>query len=150
MGGHLPGHMRPAPCQIRMRLFSHPGWWVHRLAQGNLEAFVGGPIKGCLHEDGAIGQKPGKDTFLPLVCMATFAGELLVMHCRRPFWLHAVKWKLKPQQDPNRVYLHWTYWVVCQPATHIMHRRCPNKLHGHVPTQTPAVPAGWSNLARTC
>ena len=77
MGGHLPGHMWPALCQIRTRLFSHPGQWAHHLAQGNLEAFVGGPIKGCLHEDGTIGQKPGKDVFLPVsMPWQLFAGEL--------------------------------------------------------------------------
>ena len=45
------------------------------MAQGDLEAFVGGPIKGCLHEDGAIGQKPGEDTFLPLVRHGDFCGR---------------------------------------------------------------------------
>ena len=45
---------------------------MRRLAQGDLEAFVGGPVKGCLHEDGAIGQKPGEDIFLPLVCRGNF------------------------------------------------------------------------------
>ena len=70
-----------------MRLLSRPGRRARCLAQGDLEAFVGGPVKGCLHEDGAIGQKPGEDNFLLLVCHGLFAGELLVMHCRRPFWL---------------------------------------------------------------
>ena len=37
---------------------------------------------------GAIGWKPGKDIFLPVSTpWRLFVGELLVMHCRRPFWL---------------------------------------------------------------
>ena len=63
-GGHLPGHM----------LISHPGQRACQLAQGNLEAFVGGPVKGRLHEDGTIGQKQGEDIFLPLVRHSNFCG----------------------------------------------------------------------------
>ena len=86
-GGHLLGHMRPAPCQIRMRLISHPGWRVHRFSQGDLEAFVGGPIKGCLHEDGAIGQKLGEDVFLLLVCRGKFCGQVIGYTLQKTFWL---------------------------------------------------------------
>ena len=54
------------------------------LAQGNLEAFVGEPVKGCLHEDGAIGQEPGEEMFSSHKYAAvTFAGELLVTHCKK-------------------------------------------------------------------
>ena len=74
MGGHLHGHMRPTLCQIRMRLFSHSGRWACCWVQGDLEVFVGGLIKGCLHEDGTIGQKPGEDVFLLLVCRGSFCG----------------------------------------------------------------------------
>ena len=47
------------------------------MAQGDLEAFVGGPIKGCLHEDGAIGQELGEDAFLQLVCRGDFCGRVI-------------------------------------------------------------------------
>ena len=47
------------------------------MAQGNLEAFVGGPVKGCLHEDSAIGQKLGKDIFLLLVCHGNFCRRVI-------------------------------------------------------------------------
>ena len=87
-GGHLPGHMRLMPCQIRMRLISRPGWWVHHLAQGDLEAFVGGPIKGCLHEDGAIGQKLGENVFLLLVCRGDFCGRVIAYALQKTFCLH--------------------------------------------------------------
>ena len=91
MGGHLPGHMWPAPRQIRTRLFSHPGWWVYRLAQGNLEAFIGGPVKGCLHEDGAIGQKLGKDVFLLLVHHGDFLQASFWLRTAEDPFGHAVK-----------------------------------------------------------
>ena len=88
-GGHLPEYMRPAPCQIRTRLFSYPGWLACCLAQGNLEAFVGGPIRGCLHEDGRHKVETGRGCFAPVsMLQRLFAGVLLVTHCRRPFWLH--------------------------------------------------------------
>ena len=73
MGGHLPGHMWPVhTANIRTRLFSHPRWRARCLAQGNLEAFVGGPIRGAFMRMGAIGQKPGKDIFLLLVHHGSF------------------------------------------------------------------------------
>ena len=56
---------------------------MHRLAQGNLEAFVGGPAKGCLHEDGAIGQKPGEDAFPPI----SIPRQLL----QASYWLHTAE-----------------------------------------------------------
>ena len=87
IGGHLPGHMRCAPHQIRTRLFSCPGWRVHHLAQGDLEAFVGGPIKGCLHEDGAIGQKLDEDIFLPLVHCSDFCKQVIGYALQKTFWL---------------------------------------------------------------
>ena len=112
MGGHLPGHMRPVPCQIRTRLFSHPGQWAHRLAQGNLEAFVGGPVKGCLHEDGAIGQEPGEDAFLLLVHHGDFCGRVIGYALQEDLFGFAVKWKLSLDRTPTE-YLRQTYWVVC-------------------------------------
>ena len=83
-----------------MRLFSHPGWQAHCLAQGNLEAFMGGPIKGCLHEDGAIGQKPGEDVFLLLVCRGDFLRASYWLRTAEDPFGYAVKWKLKPRTGP--------------------------------------------------
>ena len=77
MGGHLPGHMWHAQHQIRTRLFSYPRRRARSLAQGDLEAFMGGPVKGCLHEDGAIGQEPAEDAFLSLVRCGNFCGRVI-------------------------------------------------------------------------
>ena len=46
------------------------------LAQGNLEAFVGGPIRGAFKRMGAIGQTPGEDIFPLLVCQNTVLNEI--------------------------------------------------------------------------
>ena len=73
-------------CQIKMRLFSRPGWQVRRLAQGNSEAFVGGPIKGCLNEDGTIRQKLGEDAFLPLVYCSDFSRRVIGYALQKTFW----------------------------------------------------------------
>ena len=77
-GGHLPGHMQPAPPDIKTRLFSHPGWWVCHLAQGNLEALWEGPLGGAFMRMGAIGWKPGKDVFPPVSMPGRlFAGDVI-------------------------------------------------------------------------
>ena len=71
------------------------------MAQGDLEAFVGWPIKGCLNEDSAIGQKLGEDVFFPLVCHSSFLqASYWLCTAEDPFG-YAAKWKLKPQQDPD-------------------------------------------------
>ena len=93
--------MRPAPHQIRIRLFSYPGWRTHHLAQSDLEAFVGGLVKGCLHEHGAIGQKPGKDVFLPLNTLRQLLWASYRLHTVEDPFGYAVKWKFKPRQDPD-------------------------------------------------
>ena len=132
-----------------MRLLSRPGHRVHRLAQGNLEAFVGGPIKGCLHEDGAIVQETGRGCLLPLVCRGSLCWPVVYYALQKTLWL-CRKMEAEASTGPRlSTCAGHTYWVVCQLATHIMHRRCPNKLHGHVPTRMPTVPVGRSNLART-
>ena len=128
-----------------------PSWTcqARRLAQGDLEAFVGGPVKGCLHEDGAIGQKPGKDISSRQYAAAAFAGQLQVTHYRRPF-VHAIKWKLKPRQDPDRVpvlNIHIGQYVNRQPTSCIEDAR--TSYTGISRSWTPAVPIGRSNLART-
>ena len=60
---------------------------MHRLAQGNLDAFLGGPIKGCLHEDGDKGKKLGEDAFLLLVCRGNFCGQVIAYTLQKTFWL---------------------------------------------------------------
>ena len=132
-----------------MRLLSRPGRRARRLAQGNLEAFVGGPVKGCLHEDGAIVQETGQGRFLLLVRRGGLCGPVVSYALQKTLWSRRkMEAEASTGPRPSTCAGH-TYWVVCRPATHIMHRRCPNKLHGHVPTRTPAVPVGRSNLART-
>ena len=49
-----------------MRLFSHPGWWVHRLPHNNLEVFVGGPVRGRLHEDRCHRAETGQGHYPPV------------------------------------------------------------------------------------
>ena len=78
----------PHHADIRARLFSHPRWQAHCLAQGDLEAFVGGPIRGRLHEDGGRRVDTGQGYFPPVsLPWWLFAGVLSITHCRRPFWL---------------------------------------------------------------
>ena len=47
------------------------------LGTGQLRSIVGGLVKGCLHEDSAIGQKLGEDVFLPLVCCGNSCGRVI-------------------------------------------------------------------------
>ena len=50
---------------------------------------MGGPIRGRLHEDGHHRVETGQGHFPPVsMLQRLFVGMLLVMHCRRPFWLH--------------------------------------------------------------
>ena len=125
-----------------MRLLSRPGRRARRLAQGDLEAFVGGPVKGCLHEDGAIVQETGRGRFLPLVRRGGLCGPVVRYALQKTLWSRRkMEAEASTGPRPSTCAGH-TYWVVCRPATHIMHRRRPNKLYGHVPTRTPAVPVG--------
>ena len=69
-------------------MFSHPRQWAHCLAQGNLKAFVGGPVRGGLHEDRCYRANAGQGCFLPVSLLwQLFVGMLSVTHCRRPFQL---------------------------------------------------------------
>ena len=67
------------------RLLSHPRWQAH---PGDLEAFVGGPVRGHLNEDGRHRVETGREHFPPVSMLwRPFVGVLSVTHCRRPFWL---------------------------------------------------------------
>ena len=117
------------------------------LAQGNLEAIVGGPVKGRLYEDGFHRVETGQGHCPPVSMLRQlFVGMLLVMYCRRPFWLCCTveaEALIGPQvSTPAPDIL-----VSMSPSNPHHAARYPKREHGHVPAQTPAVPAGLSNSA---
>ena len=96
-----------------MRLLSHPGRRARCLAQGNLEAFVGGPFKGCLHEDGAIVQETGQGCFLPLVRRGSLCGPVVCYALQKTLWSRRkMEAEASTGPRPSTCAGH-TYWVVC-------------------------------------
>ena len=61
---------------------------------------MGGLVKGCLHEDGAIGQEPGEDIFLPLVRRGNFCGRVIGYALQEDL---CRKMEAEPRQDPDQV-----------------------------------------------
>ena len=96
-----------------MRLLSHPGRWARRLAQGDLEAFAGGLVKGCLHEDGTIVQETGRGRFLLLVCHGGLYGPVVRYALQKTLWSHRkMEAEASTGPRPSTCAGH-TYWVVC-------------------------------------
>ena len=102
-GAICPGICGPHHTDIRTRLFSCPGQWAHRLAQGNLEALWEGPSRGAFMRMGTIGWKLCEDVFILLVHRSDFLWACYRLRTTEDPFGYAMEWKLKPQQDPKLI-----------------------------------------------
>ena len=150
MGAICPVICSPCHAKISTKLFSNPGQWVHHFAQGNLETFVGGPIRGHLHEDGRHRVDTRWGHFPPVnLPWWLFAGVLSVTHYRKPFHL-CCRVEDEALIGPQTSIPALDVLFSMLPSTPHHAARCPKKQCGHLPAQTPTVPAGLSNSAWTC
>ena len=68
------------------------------LAQGDLKAFVGGPVRGRLYEDGHHRVDTGQGHFPPVsLPWWLFAGEYHWLCTAEDPFGYAIEWKLKPR-----------------------------------------------------